>query len=244
MATAVASPHDITLPQIGKSISTVTLKEVIAPHEVAQKWLNKFAAALQSNKGSEVASLIHEDGWWRDQLALSWDFHTVRGSSKIAAFLEPLLTAANLHNLKLREHGKFAPNKQEPIPELEWVESMFTFDTTVGTAKGMIRLVCLPNGTWKAHMVYTALQELHDFKETAGDLRPHGGNNSLKGGAIEGNWYERRERQKEFLDDEPEVLLIGAGQSGLNLGARLQALGVSCLIIDKNQRVGDNWRHR
>ena len=28
------------------------------------------------------------------------------------------------------------------------------------------------------------------------------------------------------------------------MGARLQSLGVSCLIIDKNERVGDNWRHR
>ena len=93
-------------------------------------------------------------------------------------------------------------------------------------------------------MIYTALQELRDGREIAGFRRPHGGNHSLKGGALEGNWYERRERQKEFLDEEPTVLVIGAGQSGLNMGARLQALGLSCLLIDKNERVGDNWRHR
>ena len=121
---------------------------------------------------------------------------------------------------------------------------MFSFQTSVGSGKGVIRLVCLPNGIWKAHMIYTALQELNDSPEKSGDLRPHGDNNSLKGGAMEGNWLERRQRQKEFLDDEPIVLIIGAGQSGLNLGARLQALGLSCLIIDKNERVGDNWRHR
>jgi hypothetical protein len=34
------------------------------------------------------------------------------------------------------------------------------------------------------------------------------------------------------------------GQSGLNVGARLQAMGLSCLLIDKNDRVGDNWRNR
>lgn len=121
---------------------------------------------------------------------------------------------------------------------------MFSFETKVGTGKGMVRLVCLPNGIWKAHMIYTALQELHSAKEIAGYHRPHGGNNSLKGGAIEGNWYERRERQKEFLDEQPAVLIVGAGQSGLNLGARLQSLGLSVLIVDKNERVGDNWRHR
>jgi hypothetical protein len=244
MATAVASPHDITLPQIGKNVPSVSAKEIGSPKDVAQKWLSAFASTLKGGKASEVAALIHEDGWWRDQLALTWDYRTIRGAGKIAQFLEPLLSAANLQNLKLREEGKFAPNFQEPIPGLEWVESMFTFDTTVGSGKGMIRLVCLPNGVWKAHMIYTALQELHGFPEIAGDLRPHGGNNSLKGGAVEGNWYERRERQKEFMDEEPTILIIGAGQSGLNLGARLQALGLSCLIIDKNQRVGDNWRHR
>lgn len=244
MATVVASPHDITLPQIGKNVPTVSAKEVASPQDVAQKWLTAFASALHNGKAGDVAALIHEDGWWRDQLALTWDYRTIRGASKIAQFLEPVLSSARLHNLKLRDHGKFAPNMQEPIPDLEWVESMFEFDTAVGSGKGMIRLVCLPNGTWKAHMVYTALQDLHEFKEAAGDLRPHGGNNSLKGGAIEGNWYERRQRQKEFMDDEPAILIIGAGQSGLNLGARLQSLGLSCLIIDKNQRVGDNWRHR
>lgn len=28
------------------------------------------------------------------------------------------------------------------------------------------------------------------------------------------------------------------------MGARLQSLGVSCLIVDKSERVGDNWRNR
>ena len=244
MATLIESPHDVKLPQFDKSADAITTKELASPKKIAQTWLSNFESSLATGKEDKVAALIHEDGWWRDHLGLSWDFHTLRGTPNMVEFLHPLLLKANLHNLKLQEDGKFAPNKQEPIQGLEWVESMFTFDTAVGSGKGMIRLICLPNGVWKAHMIYTALQDLRDFKATSGDLRPHGGNNSLKGGAIEGNWYERRQRQKEFIDEEPTVLIIGAGQSGLNLGARLQSLGLSCLIIDKNERVGDNWRHR
>ena len=30
----------------------------------------------------------------------------------------------------------------------------------------------------------------------------------------------------------------------MNIGARLQDLNLSCLLIDKNARIGDNWRHR
>jgi hypothetical protein len=93
---------------------------------------------------------------------------------------------------------------------------MFSFETNVGTGKGMIRLVCLPNGAWMAHMIYTALQELHSAKEIAGYNRPHGGNNSLKGGAVEGNWYERRERKKDFLDEQPGCQVAVAGAFGVD----------------------------
>lgn len=45
--------------------------------------------------------------------------------------------------------------------------------------------------------------------------------------------------------DVRSMLINGwTGQAGLNVGARLQSLGVSCLIVDKNERVGDNWRNR
>ena len=43
---------------------------------------------------------------------------------------------------------------------------------------------------------------------------------------------------------EPEVLIIGAGQSGLALAAQLQHLGVPYLVAEQNPRVGDNWRKR
>lgn len=28
------------------------------------------------------------------------------------------------------------------------------------------------------------------------------------------------------------------------MGARLQNLGLSCLLVDKHERIGDNWRKR
>lgn len=36
----------------------------------------------------------------------------------------------------------------------------------------------------------------------------------------------------------------GAGQGGLTAAARLKMLGVKTLIIDRNERIGDNWRQR
>lgn len=40
------------------------------------------------------------------------------------------------------------------------------------------------------------------------------------------------------------LIIPGAGQSGLTCAARLQMLGIKTLIIDHNQRIGDNWRNR
>ena len=40
------------------------------------------------------------------------------------------------------------------------------------------------------------------------------------------------------------MLIVGGGQAGLSAAARLNHLGVDTLIIDRNQRIGDNWRLR
>jgi putative flavoprotein involved in K+ transport len=41
-----------------------------------------------------------------------------------------------------------------------------------------------------------------------------------------------------------ETLIIGAGQAGLSTAYHLQRLGRPCLVVDANQRIGDNWRQQ
>ena len=40
------------------------------------------------------------------------------------------------------------------------------------------------------------------------------------------------------------VIIVGAGQAGLSLSARLNRLGIRSTIVEGNNRVGDNWRLR
>ena len=59
-------------------------------------------------------------------------------------------------------------------------------------------------------------------------------------------WAESRVREATELGYtvQPEVLIIGGGQGGIALGARLRQLGVPAIIVERNERPGDSWRKR
>jgi putative flavoprotein involved in K+ transport len=59
-------------------------------------------------------------------------------------------------------------------------------------------------------------------------------------------WKEEREAEARELgyQQQPYCLIIGGGQGGIALGARLRQLGVPTIIIERNERAGDSWRKR
>ena len=144
-------------------------------------------------------------------LAFRWDFRTIHGLGKLAEYIGKNQDTAQIFNIRLRQDGRFVPSVAKPMEGLEWIESMFDFETTTGRGSGMLRIVQDADGIWKGYIIYTALKELKGAEENTGYRRPHGGNNSLLGGVVKGNWQERRQRQLEFLDEEPQVLIVGAG---------------------------------
>ena len=120
---------------------------------------------------------------------------------------------------------------------------MFSFETQVGLGNGIFRLIPVkpdanPLGAdgWKAHTVYTNLEDLKGFPERIGPNRD--------AFPSHGMWPEKRRREIAFEDCEPAVIVIGSGQSGLNVAARLKILGVPTLVVEKRARVGDQWRGR
>jgi putative flavoprotein involved in K+ transport len=52
------------------------------------------------------------------------------------------------------------------------------------------------------------------------------------------------ETEQLGLKTQPYVLIIGGGQGGIALGARLRQFGVPTIIVEKNARAGDSWRNR
>jgi hypothetical protein len=207
-----AESHIIQLPASPRP-SIMAGDGELSPKDIATQWIHKLKAVLNANDVSQLPNIMHLDSWWRDMLGLSWDFRTLRGLEKISSYIGDNQGRVHLHNFKLRSEGKFTPKIVTPMAGVTWIESMFDFESEIGSGSGMVRLLEDSNGVWKGCMIYTALQDMKDFKEFSGARRPHGGNNSLLGGTMSENWLERRQRKMGFIDEEPIVLIIGAGSS-------------------------------
>ncbi|KAI6029338.1 FAD/NAD(P)-binding domain-containing protein [Pisolithus microcarpus] len=217
-----------TLQKLGSKVDCNLDAQVIV-----KEWFLAFADAMNCGNYIAIANLLVDDAFWRDMLALTWDFHTYEGRDAIQQFIADQLpkfqpTAFRIRNDLTRLHL--------PYDDIICIQAFFDFETTVGYASGIFRLVPLANGSWKAHTVFTNLEDLKGFPEKIGAQRDHE--------PYHRNWNESREREREFLDEEPGTVIIGGGQSGLTVAARLKALGINALVVERNKRIGDNWRNR
>lgn len=222
---------DIKLPTLGNLNATVPAD--LDARRVASNWFSAFSAALESRDVQAVADLFLPESFWRDFLALTWDFRTFIGRDKIEHFLKDQLSIVGMRSVKLRDNYI---ELQRPYDDLAWVSTLFDFETGIGICSGIARLVPIQDGSWKAYVMFTNLEDLKGYPEKVGPLRNPLPNHGL--------WAKERTKEAEFLDTNPTVLIVGAGQSGLDLAVRLKAIGVSALIVDKNTRIGDNWRNR
>jgi hypothetical protein len=121
---------------------------------------------------------------------------------------------------------------------------MFAFETAVGRGSGVLRLKPDPAspGALRCWTLSTTLQELEGFEERIGARRPTGPSDYRDFGAE--NWLDKRRKAVAYADRDLTVLVIGAGQAGLAIAARLTQLEVDTLIVERNARIGDNWRRR
>jgi cation diffusion facilitator CzcD-associated flavoprotein CzcO len=211
-----------------------------ARHRTAETWLATFNEAMERRDCASVASMMHGDGYWRDLLTFGWNFTTGHGVDEIQAWLAAALDSGMAR--KFRIEGEPAVGA---IGEYgETLEFFFTFETGIANGRGFVRLVPDPAsaGGAKVFTILTSMKELKDFPEAVGRKRPREDLRVSSHGLD--NWLDRRNAERDFQHRDPEVLIIGAGQSGLMLTARLGQLNVSTLIVEKTARIGDVWRKR
>jgi putative flavoprotein involved in K+ transport len=210
----------------------------LSEKELAERWLERIEAALRSNDRAAIASLFAADGHWRDLVAFTWSITPCQGSDDIAALMLAKQATARASGFAIAE-GRTAPRRVQRAG-MDVIEAIFRFDTEVGRGFGVLRL--LAGDPSKAFQLMTGLHELKGFEEKIGKRRPTGEAFSRNFGGT--NWSEQRLAAQAYTDREPAVLVIGGGQAGLSLAARLGRIGVDTLIVDRLPRVGDCWRTR
>jgi len=210
--------------------------------EVFSHWVASYGAALESGDAASAASQFAEDGYWRDILAFTWDYRTFAGRVDIERGLDARLTAVKPRAFRVAR-DRIAP-RQVRRSGRTVVEGYFDFDTEVGRGTGFVRLLLDESDPFASPIwiVLTSLQELAGFEETLGDRRPSGVEYSVN--FTGDNWLDGRTKSAAYTDRDPEVLIVGGGQSGLALAARFAHMGVDALIVEKHDNIGDNWRSR
>ena len=208
----------------------------------ADTWLAQFEEALGKPDEALLKTLFHPDSYWRDVLALSWNIQTLNGADAILKALPPL--ARNM----APSGFAIAPDRAAPRKVMRAgtnaIEAIFRFETKVGRGSGIIRLIpdADDGNRLKAWTLLTELGELKGFEEQLGVNRPRG--NAYSRDFRGPNWLDLRNASAGYADRDPTVLVIGGGQSGLSIAARLKQLNVDTLIVDREKRIGDNWRKR
>ncbi len=211
----------------------------VSAQAAAEAWLRDFGAALASGEATRIAALFADDCHWRDILAFSWDLRTASGAASIAQRMASALPQTTPRTLVL------APGRTPPRHVMragvDTIEAIFAFETSVGSCNGVLRLVTA-DGRQRAWTLLTSLDEIRGHEDPANGrrwqdvdwMRNFGGE----------NWLDRRKRAQAYADRDPAVLVVGAAQAGLSIAARLTQLGVDTLVVDREARIGDSWRHR
>ena len=202
---------------------------------LATTWLESFEQATTASDAdtaaNAVSQLFEDAGYWRDLLAITWNLTTAEGSQEITDMVRATWPACALRNITLT---------QDPADEGDGVTRVhFSCNSENFRCTGIVRL---RNG--KAWTLLTSARELLEHPEPKGHRRELGAVHGVSEDTR--NWSDHKRHRQESLGitEHPYVLIVGGGQGGIALGARLKRLGVPSLIIDKVSRPGDQWRSR
>lgn len=197
-----------------------------------QAFLDAFGAALESGDIDAVTQMFHDDCYWRDLVTFTWNIKTMEGKDQVADMLKHQMATTGPSGWALAEGD--LPTEEGGVTTA-WIQ----FETRVARGYGLVRL-----RDGKIWTLLTTMVELKGHEEPKGHARALGAKHGA--GRNRTTWAEERAAENAELGykTQPYCVIIGGGQGGIAMGARLRQLGVPTIIIEKNDRPGDSWRNR
>jgi len=200
------------------------------PAAKIKRWLADFERCLGAGDVTAVVQLFAQRCFWRDMVACTWNIKTMEGQAEIAHFLAATLTGVRAGNFQIEGEARATE---------AGAEARLSFETSLTWGRGHLRL---KDGA--ATTLLTTAIALKGHEEKAGRRREMG----VAHGVIRQrrSWLEARHEEQAALGStrQPYCVIVGGGQGGIALAARLRRLQVPTIVLEKNARAGDSWRRR
>lgn len=194
-------------------------------------WLATFESALSAKDYACALSMFDDGGcFWRDMVSFTWNIKTLEGKEEIGAMLRSCLDGVRPSAFRITGEASLQNGA---------IDAFFTFETAVSRGKGHLRL----KGD-KCWTLLTVMRELKGHEEPRGPTRPMGTQHGVQPGRE--TWLELKTREEAELGykRQPYCVIVGGGQGGIALAARLRQLSVPTIVLERNERAGDSWRRR
>jgi putative flavoprotein involved in K+ transport len=188
---------------------------------ISSAWLSALIRDLSSPDFILKRSFTN-DSYWRDLLAFTPDFRTLHALPKIQQFFSVPVAVARPSRFRLLpgvRHRRISPTRT-------FIQGIVQFHTVIAQCTGVFTLTQSEDSSWKAWSFVTMMDRLYGVVERFGVQTPL---------CCPVEW-------KTAMDYT--AVVVGAGQCGLSVAARLENLGISTLVLERSGAIGDSWRYR
>ncbi|KAF4554832.1 Pyridine nucleotide-disulfide oxidoreductase-like protein 3 [Elsinoe fawcettii] len=198
--------------------------------------LSKLAEETVTRLTELIEDDFTKDAVWRDLLSFTEHFRSFSSAGTILEVYKKLSSS--------KKPTDFAPLSEyhgvtRLSDSISWVDIGFSFRTFTplqAENAGVISLIpssSHPSG-WKIWMLRTWLEQFSG-RAHPDELQPATRRDSLSPDHTD---------QETTMPKPLDVIIIGAGQSGLSLAGRCSALGLDYIVLERNPEIGQNWTSR
>jgi len=202
----------------------------------AGTWISAFGQALAAKNKAALSALFAGDCHWRNLCGLSWEIVTYSGRETICDTL--LRNTADVQARDFTAAADLLVPRRATVAGCEVIEAIFRFVSVNGPGLGVVRLLT------GDHPQAWTISTLLDMDALCAARRRDNEPVSHARDFAETSWLDQRAQDLAYQDREPDVLVVGGGHAGISAAVELKRLGFDVLIVDKERRIGDNWRLR